>query len=160
MSDWRAFFGRLAGREGEAIGTSDWFTLDQLATDIYAALIADLDPMHNDPAWPGVAQWGGTIVVGTHGLCLLPALLGRHGFPTACPGEVEFRPLRLHRARFVASLNVGKRARDRAVLRELVAEGDSAFRVTTEHTIEREGEEKPFMGAVLECAYRLRDAPT
>ena len=154
MSNWPEFFAGLSHRLDEEIGTTEWFTLDQRATDIYAALIADLDPMHNDPDWEGTEQWGGTIVVGTHGLCLLPSLLAQHGFPVEEPA-IEFQPIRLERVRFIASLNVGQRARDHAVLRAVTDGPASTWQICTEHTIEREGEERPFMHAVFETRYRL-----
>ena len=159
MNNWLTFFESLATRIDHELAPTAWFSLDQQATDIYAALIADLDPMHNDPSWEGVAQWGGTIVVGTHGVCLLPWLLSQHGFPVEHPPAVEYQPVRIDRVRFIASLNVGQRARARVTVREAVVEQALTWRVKTEHTIDREGADQPFMHAVLESRYRLNGAP-
>ncbi len=155
MSAWAPFFESLRARIDQELEPSDWFTIDQQATDIYAALIADLDPMHNDPGWEGVAQWGGTIVVGTHGICLLPWLLAQHGFPVDQEPSVVFEPVRIERVRFVASLNVGQRARARATLRQVSVETSSIWRIKTEHTIDRGNHDRPFMVAVFEARYKL-----
>ena len=160
MSKWLNFFASLSDKVGEELEPTDWFSLDQQATDVYAALIGDLDPMHNDPTWEGTAQWGGTIVVGTQGLCLLPWLLTQHGFPIDPQTQVYFEPLRVERVRFIASLNVGQRAKARVVVRDVSADAPSVWRVKTEHTIDREHAERPFMHALLEARYTLRSAPS
>lgn len=159
MKDWPAFFAALHGRVGETLSTGDWFMLDQRATDLYAALIGDLDPVHNDPGWAAESEWGGTIAVGTHGLAMVPAFLARSGFPVNGENGTAFAPVELGKVRFVASLAVGTRARETTRLVALAPDGPAAWTVTTEHTIAREGEQRLFMTAVFTARYVLAGEP-
>ncbi|MGY8997006.1 MAG: MaoC/PaaZ C-terminal domain-containing protein, partial [Alphaproteobacteria bacterium] len=49
---------------------SDWMTIEQADTDLFAKLTDDEDPMHNDPQWAATTHWGGTIVQAAHVLSL------------------------------------------------------------------------------------------
>ena len=147
LGDWPEYFASLSGGNGDALGPTDWVSLNQLEVDLYGGLIADLDPMHNDPDWaPGIERWGGTIVIGSQVLAMLPQFLAQHGFPVNAPG-VHFAPLALPRVRFVSPLPVDHRARDRARVIEVSEGGSRSWTVRTEHTIEREGHDRPFMFA-------------
>ena len=133
---------------GDAEPTA-WRSLSQLEVDLYGGLIADLDPMHNDPDWaPGREKWGGTIVIGTHVLSMLPQFLSERGFPVRSPG-VRFEVVALPRVRFVAPLPIGHRARERMTLVDVTARAPRSWTVRSTHTIEREGLERPFMFAEL-----------
>jgi acyl dehydratase len=144
--NWTQFLESLS-RDGELEPTA-WRSLTQLEVDLYGGLIADLDQMHNDPDWaPGRERWGGTIIIGTHALSMLPQFLQERGFPVKAPG-VRFEVLALPRVRFTAPLPIGHRARDRIRVTDVAADA-GAWTVRTEHTIEREGEERPFMFAEL-----------
>jgi acyl dehydratase len=146
--DWSSYFASLAA-DGDLPEPSDWISLSQLEVDLYGGLIADLDPMHNDPDWlPGRERWGGTIVIGSHVLAMLPQFLAQHGLPVSVPG-VRYEPVRLPRVRFVAPLPIGHRARDRARVMKVVPDGPRAWTVRSEHTLEREGSARPFMYAEL-----------
>ena len=155
---WREFFAGLAARPGTVLGPSQWVSISQLEVDLYGGLIADLDPMHNDPEWePGIERWGGTIALGTQLLSMLPAFLAEYGFPVRRDG-VTFEPRGLPRVRFVAPLPIGHRARDRGVLTAVEPDATGAWIVRSEHTLEREGLERPFLFAQL--VSRFVEEPT
>ena len=145
---WPQFFASLTEGEADRFGPTEWVSLSQLEVDLYGGLIADLDPMHNDPDWQaGIDRWGGTIIIGSHLLSMLPGFLRERGFPVG-RGDVRYEPLALPRVRFVAPLPIDHRARD--TMRVLdVTPGEGTWTVRTEHTVEREGLERPFMFAEL-----------
>jgi acyl dehydratase len=144
---WPEFFSGLTDG-GVRLGPSEWVSLSQLEVDLYGGLIADLDPMHNDPGWQaGIDRWGGTIIIGSHLLSMLPGFLRERGFPVG-RGDVRYEPLSLPRVRFVAPLPIGHRARDTMRVLE-VTPGEGSWTVRTEHTVEREGLERPFLFAEL-----------
>jgi acyl dehydratase len=141
------FFDRLTTRVGAELGTSDWFSFDQVTIDLYAAVIGDLDPMHNDPDWEaGKREWAGPIVVGTHTLSMLPSFLRQYGFPVAPGFGVRFEAVALPRMRFISPLGVGEKARDRATLVALEPI-DSGWQVTTEHRVEHSTPGRPVLVA-------------
>jgi acyl dehydratase len=144
--NWSDFFASVT--TGEA-APSAWRSLSQLEVDLYGGLIADLDPMHNDPDWePGRDKWGGTIIIGTHVLSMLPQFLQERGFPVKTPG-VRFDVVALPRVRFTAPLPIDHRARDHVKVEEVSEDGSGSWTVRTSHTIEREGLDAPFMVAEL-----------
>ncbi len=145
---WPEFFAGLAAGGGDGLGPTEWVSLSQLEVDLYGGLIADLDPMHNDPDWQaGIDRWGGTIIIGSHLLSMLPGFLRERGFPVG-RGDVRYEPLALPRVRFVSPLPIGHRARDTMRVLEVTPAARS-WTVRTEHTVEREGHERPFLFAEL-----------
>jgi acyl dehydratase len=150
---WKAFFTGLQPGQPTAFAPTPWLSLSQLEVDLYGGLIADLDPMHNDPAWEaGQVRWGGPIIIGSHVLSMLPQFLAHRGFPVQAEG-VEFEPLALPRVRFVAPLPIDHQARDHMTVTD-VERGDRSWTVRTEHTVERRGLERPFMFAEFVARYR------
>lgn len=136
---------RLLADGAADLPITDWISLSQLEVDVYGGLIADMDPMHNDPEWPpGRENWGGTIVLGSQILSMLPEFLRMQGLPVRHP-NVHFAVLALPRVRFTAPLNIGHRVRDCGHVMGVDAHGDSEWIVRTHHTLEREGLDKPFM---------------
>jgi acyl dehydratase len=69
--------------------------------------------------------------------------------------DVRFELVELPRVRFIAPLPIGHRVRDHLKVAEAVEEpGDGgSWRVRTQHTVEREGLERPFMFAELVTRY-------
>lgn len=144
--NWSDFFASISPGDAEP---SAWRSLSQLEVDLYGGLIADLDPMHNDPDWaPGREKWGGTIIIGTHMLSMLPQFLQERGFPVKAPG-VRFDVVNLPRVRFTAPLPIGHRARDHMKVVDVSGDGPGAWTLRTQHTVEREELERPFMFAEL-----------
>jgi len=139
-------------REGLGAGTTDWFACDQLAVDVFATLVRDVDPAHNDPQWASAhTPSGHTIVQGAQILAMIPSFLravdSTHELGI---GKASFD--RLSRVRFASPLRVGERARARVSVVERL--GGST---TVEVTVESEGAVKPMMVANL--ALRSGSAP-
>lgn len=134
----------LTHKIGARIGTTEWKRIDQFEEDLFATLIGDFDPMHNETGWGASVGLGGAVVLGAHVMSLLPTFLREHGLPVRSDEVVSWRPLRLGRVRIPISLPVGARFRAHTDLLEMEVDGDS-FVLTTSHQIEVENEEKPFM---------------
>jgi acyl dehydratase len=134
----------LTYQVGARIGTTEWKRIDQFEEDLFATLIGDFDPMHNETGWGASVGLGGAVVLGAHVMSLLPTFLREHGLPVRSDESVSWRPLRLGRVRIPISLPVGARFRAHTDLLEMKVDGDS-FVLTTSHRIDVENEEKPFM---------------
>jgi acyl dehydratase len=149
----RAALDALAGRVGRPIGEPVEFHVDQREEDIFACLIGDLDPMHNEPGWTFEGGWESTIVLGFHVLSFMYARLAGAGVPVQDTADSTFLSLGLDRVRFVSSLPVGCKARWSVTLTGIEERGDSCI-VRTSHRVQIPGAERPMMvadhsGAVL-----------
>jgi acyl dehydratase len=142
--DARSGLEALSAGGPKTLGSTDWKTIGQWEEDLFATLIGDFDPMHNETGWGESVGLGGAVVLGVHVISLLPVILREHGLPVSPNGEPAWRPLRLGKVRIPTSLPVGARFRSHGELLEVADEGDS-FIVSTSHRIEIEDFEKPFM---------------
>ncbi len=158
MTAEEKLFADLASSLGEEIAVSDWFTIDQAGADAFGNLTDDWDPMHNDPEWGRQGPWGGTIAHGYHVLSLLSSF-SKHaaGLPVLTNERVYALNYGLDKVRFITPLRVDKRARDRIVLSEIREKRPGEYLVKTTHTIEIEGEDKPFMVAEALGLYVISD---
>lgn len=148
------FLETLPSRTG-SLGAVGPYQLAQLEIDIYGALIGDLDPMHNDPAWPvGQAEFGGTIAIGTQSLSRLPWVLACLGFPVRGEGGVVWRPLGLPRVRFLSPLPPGT---DVVVESELesVEDTERGCRCVTSHLYRRASDDAGLLHASLVSEFEL-----
>lgn len=132
----------LVGRIGEEVGVSSWITLDQQRINEFAHCSGDDQWIHVDIERASrESPFGGTIA---HGFLTL-SLLAPTGF------EVLVSKLTLKQAvnygieklRFIAPVRAGKRVRNRVKIVGVEDKGGGRFLLTTENTIEIEGEEKP-----------------
>lgn len=131
----------LHDRVGQELGTGSSIRVEQFEEDVFACLIGDYDPMHNDPAWRFDHAWGGTVVLGFHVLSLLPRVMAAAGI-----GGDAFVTLGLDRVRFASSLPVGAEAHWTVTLTALEREADRTI-VRTSHRVQVPGSEKPMMVA-------------
>lgn len=129
---------------GGELGVPSPFRVDQFAEDVFACLIGDYDPMHNDPTWRFDEAWAGPIVLGFHVLSLLPRFLAERGLP-ARP-EDGFLSLGLGRVRFVSPLPVGAEARWSVTLDGVGPHADRVL-VRTSHEVRVAGSDRPAMVA-------------
>jgi acyl dehydratase len=134
----------LQSQIGKELGVSGWFTLDQDRIDQFAACTDDQQWIHVDVERArDTAPFGATIA---HGFLTLSMLA-----PTAT--EVWIESLKtttlnygLERIRFINPVKAGARIRNRIKLLN-VEEKTNGTLVTTENTIEIDGEEKPALVA-------------
>ncbi len=133
---------QLAEHVGSELGTSSWITLEQARIDEFAHCTGDKQWIHVDPQRAArESPFGGTIAHGYLTLALLA--------PTTFEVMVENVALKqalnygLDKVRFIAPVRAGKRVRNRIRIVAVEAKGAGRFLVTTENTIEIDGEEKP-----------------
>lgn len=134
--------GDLAKHVGGEIGVSSWIVLDQARIDEFARCTGDHQWIHVDAERAArEGPFGGTIA---HGFLTL-SLLAPTGFEVLL---ARFTPKSvvnygLEKVRFVAPVRSGKRVRNRIKIASVEDKGGGRYLVTTENTIEIEGESKP-----------------
>ncbi len=130
---------------GETLGPSDWLTVTQEMIDKFADATGDHQWIHVDVERAKKEMPGGkTIAHGYLTLSLLPRLA-----PTLMKVEKRRRGLNYgsNRVRFTAPVPTGARIRLKQKLVKVEPVEDNGFRVTSEMTMEVEGNTRPAMVA-------------
>ena len=130
---------------GEELGPSEWLTVTQERVDKFADATGDHQWIHVDVERAKKEMPGGkTIAHGYLTLSLLPRLA-----PTLMKVEKRRRGLNYgsNRVRFTAPVPAGGRVRLRQKLVKVEPVEDNGFRVTSEMTMEVEGNTRPAMVA-------------
>jgi acyl dehydratase len=130
---------------GEELGPSEWLTVTQEMIDKFADATGDHQWIHVDVERAKKEMPGGkTIAHGYLTLSLLPRLA-----PTLMQVEKRRRGLNYgsNRVRFTAPVPAGARVRLRQKLLKVEPVEDNGFRVTSEMTMEVEGNSRPAMVA-------------
>jgi acyl dehydratase len=132
---------------GQELGVSDWLTVDQSRINQFAECTGDHQWIHVDVERARrESPFGGPVAHGYFTLSLLAS--------TAL--EVFIRPAGitqafnygLDRVRFISPVKVGARVRNRIKLLSAEEKGGSRVLLSTDNTIEIEGEDKPALTAV------------
>jgi len=128
---------------GEEIGVTDWLEITQERVDQFAEATGDFQYIHVDPERAAQTFFGGTVA---HGFLTLSLLASeefvRHGVTFDLGGKMDVN-YGLNRVRFPAPVRVGRRIRVRSKLVNVEELGDYAVQITTQDTVEVEGEDKP-----------------
>ena len=130
---------------GEELGPSDWLTVTQEMIDKFADATGDHQWIHVDVERAKKEMPGGkTIAHGYLTLSLLPRLA-----PTLMTIEKRKRGLNYgsNKVRFTAPVPAGARVRLRQKLLKVEPVEDNGFRVTSQMTMEVEGNSRPAMVA-------------
>jgi len=130
----------LTGKVGEALGTSDWYVMDQPRIDRFADATEDHQYIHVDPERAKETPFGQTIAHGFLTLAMLAASLEK-GLP-----PIENRMLvnyGFDKIRFLAPVRSGKRVRAHFTLAALEEKRPGQWQVTLGVSVEIEGEDKP-----------------
>jgi acyl dehydratase len=134
----------LQSRIGQEIHVSDWFVVDQMRIDAFAAATGDHQWIHTDVERAArESPWKSTIAHGYLTLSLYPMLRGLVDAGSApFPGVRQMVNYGLDRVRFPNAVLSGSRVRARCVLLkvETVAGG---LQVTEQCTVEIDGQQKP-----------------
>jgi acyl dehydratase len=136
----------LAKHVGEEIGVSSWILLDQNRINEFAHCTGDHQWIHLDAERAArEGPFGGTIAHGFLTLSLIAptsfeVMLGR----ISPKSVVNYG---LEKVRFVAPVRSGKRVRNHITIASVENKGTGRFLVTTENTMEIEGESKPALTA-------------
>lgn len=135
----------LLGLVGQALGESEWFTIDQERIDRFADVTLDHQYVHVDPERARETPFGTTIAHGFLTLSLLVHLC-LDFIPT-----VENRCLVVNygfdKVRFIAPVRVDSRIRARGRLERVEERKAGQFLLTVGIEVEIEGEKKPALVA-------------
>lgn len=131
---------------GKELGVSDWITVDQQRIDDFAACTGDHQWIHVDvERAKRESPFGGTIAHGYLTLSLLPVMQFQVGtLPSDAKAGLNYGA---DRVRFITPVKSGARIRDHITLVAAEDKGNGRVLVTSRHTVEIEGEEKPALVA-------------
>ncbi len=129
---------------GQETGVSEWMEITQERVNAFADATGDHQYIHVDPERAKTTFFGGTVAHGYLTLSLIPYLGSQKasGVKVNLGGRMGVN-YGLNKVRFISPVRVGKRIRMRSKLLAVDEIGDRAVQMTSEQTIEIEGEEKP-----------------
>jgi acyl dehydratase len=132
---------------GRELGVSDWLTIDQSRIDQFAECTGDHQWIHVDVERARrESPFGGPVAHGYLTLSLLaPSALEVFIRPAGITQAFNYG---LDRVRFISPVRVGARVRNRIKLLSAEEKGGSRVLLSTDNTIEIEGEDKPALTAV------------
>jgi acyl dehydratase len=135
----------LAKHVGEEFGVSSWTLLDQARIADFARCTGDHQWIHVDPERAArESPFGGAVAHGFLTLSLIAPTTFEVLVSRVAPKSVV--NYALENVRFLAPVRSGKRVRNRIKLAAVEGRG-SRYRITTQNTIEIEGETKPALTA-------------
>jgi acyl dehydratase len=136
----------LARHVGEEIGVSSWIVLDQARINEFAHCTGDHQWIHVDAERAArEGPFGGTVAHGFLTLSLLAPTAFEVLLTRIQPKSVLNYGLK--KVRFVAPVRSGKRVRNHIRIAAVEEKGGGRYLVTTDNTIEIEGESKPALSA-------------
>jgi len=132
----------LSAHIGEVIGVSSWIVVDQQRINEFAHCTDDRQWIHVDVERAAKeGPFGGTVAHGFLTLALLaPTIFEVMLSRVAVKQAINYG---LERVRFLAPVRSGRRVRNRLKIASLEERGADRTLVTTENTIQIEGEDKP-----------------
>ncbi len=131
---------------GRELGVSDWITIDQQRINEFADCTGDHQWIHVDvERAKRESPFGTTIAHGYLTLSLLPMMQYEVGtLPDGVKAALNYGADKI---RFINPVKSGSRVRDRIALIAAEDKGGGRILLTTRHTVEIDGEEKPAMVA-------------
>jgi len=136
----------LADKVGAVLGVSPWRAIAQDRIDRFAEATDDHQWIHVDPVRAADGPFGATVAHGFLTLSLL-APTAYEVLADVFAGATVFN-YGLDKVRFIAPVRVGARVRNRIRLLAIEPKGDGRWLLTSENTVEIEGEAKPALIAV------------
>ena len=134
---------KMKERIGDELGVTEWFQMDQERINKFADCTEDHQWIHVDEEKAAQGPFGQTIAHGYLTISLLPYFSADYALlPEGTMMAINYG---MNKLRLVNPVKSDARIRDRIVLSEVVEKKGGRFLVTTTHTIEIEGEEKPAM---------------
>ncbi|MCK4263360.1 MAG: MaoC family dehydratase [Candidatus Aminicenantes bacterium] len=132
---------------GKEIGLSEWMEITQSRINAFADCTEDRQWIHVNEEMAKHSPFGTTIA---HSFLIL-SLLSYFNFQNKLfrSGIKMAANYGLNRVRFINSVPVGSRIRNRAVLKEITEKGPGRILINLENTVEIEGQEKPAMKAEM-----------
>ena len=126
---------------GKEIIVSDWLEIDQERVTLFSESTGDDQWIHTDPDAAAQGPFGGTVAQGFLVLSLINYFRRDTFFvPDGIGISVNYG---LNKVRFLNPVLIGSHIRDRAVLLDVVKRTNGTILMSSQHTIEIQGEEKP-----------------
>jgi acyl dehydratase len=126
---------------GTEIYLSDWKKIDQDQINQFADATGDHQWIHVDQERAAQGPFGTTIAHGYLTLSHIPFFSYQGAVvPAGAKMTINYG---LNKVRFLNPVPVGSKIRDRIVLADMVEQKGGRILITTTHTIEIEGQEKP-----------------
>jgi acyl dehydratase len=128
--------------------TSDWYTVTQEMIDQFGAATGDSEWIHCDPERARrESPYGGTIAHGFWTLSILVHLSRLNTRSDYPPGALFGINYGFNRVRFPGAVPVGSRIRLRSKLLDVAPRAEGQYLVTTENTVEVDGQNQPALVA-------------
>lgn len=128
-------------RIGKTIGQTDWLAIDQNRINAFADCTGDHQWIHIDEAAAAKGPFGKTIAHGFLTISLLPHFNKEIGLvPEGTTMAINYG---LNKVRLLNPVVVGSELRDTLVLSDVAEKSEGRILITTTHTIEIKGQEKP-----------------
>lgn len=126
---------------GHTSEPSPWLRVDQARIDLFAEATGDRQFIHVDPARAAATPFGTTIAHGFLSLSLLPLLAEDIAVvPAGLAMAVNYG---LNKVRFIQPVKEGSRVRLRAKILDVGEKLPGRIMLTSESTVEIEGERRP-----------------
>ena len=136
---------KMKERIGDELGLTAWLKMDQDRIDKFADCTLDHQWIHVDKEKAAQGPFGQTIAHGYLTVSLLPHFSS--DIAVVPEGTMMAINYGMNKLRLVNPVKSDAKVRDRIVLSDVVEKEGGRILVTTTHTIEIEGEEKPAMVA-------------
>jgi len=131
----------IKGRIGEELGVTEWIQIEQDRINRFADCTMDHQWIHVDEEKAAQGPFSKTIAHGYLTASLFSYFMSQVGvMPEGTTMAINYG---MNRLRFISPVPVGSKIRDRISLSNVEEKGEGRILVTTTHTIEIEGEEKP-----------------
>jgi acyl dehydratase len=135
----------IAGKVGEAMGTSDWIEVGQERINQFAECTGDHQFIHVNPDMAKMTPFGTTIAHGFLSLSLLPMM--SETAAASVEGARMGVNYGLNKLRFITPVKNGKKVRGHFKLTGYDEKSPGQHLLTQEVTVEIEGEDKPALVA-------------
>ncbi|MFH2132716.1 MAG: MaoC family dehydratase [bacterium] len=132
---------KIKERIGQEIAKSAWFEIDQKRINQFADCTEDHQWIHVDEEKAAAGPFGKTIGHGFLTISMIPKF--SEGNSLVPEGTLMAINYGLNKVRLLNPVTVGSKVRDNIVLGDVVEKSGGRILVTTIHTIEIEGQEKP-----------------
>ena len=132
---------KLKEMVGQQLGISDWLTMEQNRISTFADCTLDHQWIHIDEEKAAKGPFGKTVAHGFLTVSLLSHLGENHvALPEGTKMAINYG---LNKVRLISPVTVGSKIRDHIVLSNVEDKGEGRILITTTHTVEIEGSEKP-----------------
>jgi acyl dehydratase len=132
---------KIREKMGQNLGVTDWITIDQVRINAFADCTEDHQWIHVNEKMAADGPFGTTIAHGFLVLSLIPKFSESIG--VVPQGAYMAMNYGLNKVRFINPVKVGSRLRDTLSLTGMEEKSGNRILLTTTHTLEIEGVEKP-----------------